>query len=94
MSTDAPTSIRVIFRADKYPRHHIEPIITAVFDDTQQWPMLTVYEHVGQHGTADPSWMARATRAAYPSEYAPLLAELRSRGYDVTVGKRLVRFYR
>ncbi len=40
------------------------------------------YETVGQHGAADPVSVIQMTKAAKPSEYADLLAELRSLGYD------------
>jgi hypothetical protein len=40
------------------------------------------YEHVGQHGSADPVGLIQRTKPAKPSEYADLLAELESIGYD------------
>ncbi len=40
------------------------------------------YEHVGQHGSADPVGLIQRTTAAKPAEYADLLAELESIGYD------------
>jgi hypothetical protein len=40
------------------------------------------YEHVGQHGGADPGMVMRMSKPAKPSEYADLLAELKQVGYD------------
>ena len=40
------------------------------------------YEHVGQHGSADPQAVVWATKPAKPAEYADLLEELKSIGYD------------
>ena len=40
------------------------------------------YEHVGQHGSADPVGVIRDTVPAKPSEYADLRAELEGVGYD------------
>ena len=40
------------------------------------------YEHVGQHGSADPQEVVWATKPAKPAEYADLLEELKSIGYD------------
>lgn len=46
------------------------------------------YEHVGQHGGALLLGVIEATRPASPEEYAPLLQELLSIGYDLKVVKR------
>ncbi len=40
------------------------------------------YLHVGQHGAADYGHVIRMTRRAEPGEYADLLRELASIGYD------------
>ncbi len=40
------------------------------------------YEHVGQHGAADPQDVISATKPASPGEYSDLLAELITRKYD------------
>lgn len=40
------------------------------------------YEHVGQHGSADPGEVMKATVPATPTEYADLKAELEGIGYD------------
>lgn len=39
------------------------------------------YEHIGQHGSADPQGVMQATVPAKPSEYADLKAELEGIGY-------------
>ena len=43
---------------------------------------VTVYEHVGQHGTARMIDMRQITRPARPSEYRALAKELRRVGYE------------
>lgn len=40
------------------------------------------YEHIGQHGSAEPIGIIQRTKAAKPAEYADLLAELKGVGYD------------
>lgn len=45
--------------------------------------MLTCYTHVGQHCSADKSFLRR--KLATREEYLPLLRELESLGYVVTV---------
>lgn len=45
------------------------------------------YAHVGQHSEADCFY--RGQRAATATEYAPLLRELRSIGYELSVKKRI-----
>ena len=67
----------VIFRAEKSGEHKGE--VTAVFP-TQPGNSssdFTVYAHLGQHGVGTFPWYQQRTRAAKPSEYAPLLRELR-----------------
>lgn len=44
--------------------------------------IVTTYEHVGQHGSAAFSLAMTHSKPAQPQEYADLLSELRSRGYD------------
>ena len=43
------------------------------------------YEHVGQHGGADYAGCVKRTRAAEPSEYAELQAELEAIGYKLGI---------
>jgi hypothetical protein len=48
------------------------------------------YEHVGQHGSADPNGLISRTKAATPEEYADLKKELKQIGYkDLVVYQRL-----
>lgn len=48
------------------------------------------YEHIGQHGSADPVGVMQNTVPAKPSEYADLMTELESIGYDnLKVAQRL-----
>lgn len=48
---------------------------------------MTCYAHIGQHGIADQMWAALA-KPARPDEYADLLEELQSIGYDDLVIRR------
>lgn len=43
--------------------------------------LKTCYAHVGQHSACDPAYL-RGKRLAHPIEYADLLSELKSIGYD------------
>lgn len=66
---------RVIFRKWKG-----NGSVIAFFLDQHDGPYVTCYEHVGQHGNG--SYPHPQTERATPQEYAPLLAELLSIGYD------------
>ncbi len=47
------------------------------------------YQHIGQHGAADPYFVTLATTPAKPEEFAPLAAELTRIGYDLKVGRKI-----
>jgi hypothetical protein len=48
------------------------------------------YQHVGQHGAADPYGLIRETKSATPKEYKELLGELHQIGYkNLKIYKRL-----
>lgn len=87
--------LAVLFRAD---RHNGELWITAVFPSligTYDPATFTIYQHVGQHGSASFSWYRR-TRPATPEEYAPLLAELQriyAPEYDLQVRHKITRWH-
>lgn len=82
------THVRVIFR--KWRKRDGGGIIalfpTMPSDINGRYCMS--YEHIGQHGGADPAIMAR-TVAATPKEYAPLARELRALGYRLQVSQRI-----
>lgn len=46
------------------------------------------YMHVGQHGSADYKDIVRNARLATPTEYLPLMRELESIGYHVSIVRR------
>lgn len=52
------------------------------------WECLRSYAHVGQHGAAHLSRVMRDSRAATRAERAPLVRELRARGYRVKIAHR------
>jgi len=79
------TDLPVIFRAQ---REYGQLWITAVFPTllgTNDPYTFTIYQHIGQHGSATRAWYNR-TRRATPAEYAPLLKELRGI-YEVSHGE-------
>lgn len=68
--------------------------MTAVFPTLPGSPgLMTCYAHIGQHSSCTKSWArSRYVRHATPAEYADLLTELESRGYDdLRVVKRISR---
>lgn len=56
--------------------------IIALFPEQTNRLMVGSYMHVGQHSDADYNGVISATTPATESEYAALLAELKSIGYD------------
>lgn len=49
------------------------------------------YQHMGQHGAADPLLMVQMCRPAKPAEYCDLASELRRRGYKLDIRQRITR---
>jgi hypothetical protein len=75
---------RVIFRKD------LGGVIVACLPDVAANPgRCMMYEHVGQHGEGDYWGVVRQTKPARRAEYANLLAELKSIGYNLRVVERL-----
>ena len=75
------SKVPVMFR--KWPKSEGSGII-AIFPTelgTNSPYTSQMYEHVGQHGSGDPSGVVQRTKRATPSEYASLLRELRKIGY-------------
>lgn len=74
-------SVPVIFRAERSGAHQGE--VTAVFPTLPGTGPedVTIYAHVGQHGTGARGWY-RETRAATPGESAPLRRELESAPFN------------
>lgn len=59
--------------------------IIALWDDNSASPgYITSYQHIGQHSAASPELLDEL-EAATSEEYQPLLDELESRGYLVTI---------
>lgn len=56
--------------------------IIALFPEQTNRLMVGSYMHVGQHSDADYTRVIAVTTPASESEYAGLLAELKSIGYD------------
>jgi hypothetical protein len=83
----------VVFRAER--SGDFKGDVTACFPSIPGSPGLaTCYAHVGQHGSYSREWYYK-TRAATSEEYADLLAELVSIGYDdLKVYKRESRWMR
>ena len=73
----------VIFRKFK------EGDVIALLPDSDANPgMIRSYMHIGQHGEASKD-IVSITKLATPAEYADLLAELKSIGYEPVTRKRL-----
>lgn len=73
---------KVVFR--KFP----EGDVIALFPDYPYSPQggIWSYQHIGQHGEASPS-LIEEFQPASPEEYADLLEELQSIGYNLKVLK-------
>jgi len=78
---------KVIFRIFKGEVIAIFPELPGDYN-----PRLTClsYQHIGQHGAASVN-LTEDTRPAKLAEYAPLMEELTSIGYDLRVGHRASR---
>ena len=78
------TMTKVIFR--KFGNGEV----IALFPDEQErGGYICSYMHIGQHGMADRG-IVNKTKLATPTEYAPLLSELKSIGYDnLVIRKRM-----
>lgn len=50
--------------------------------------LVTCYQHVGQHSSAEYAYCISRSRPATPEEYKDLKEELESIGYDVNVVKK------
>jgi hypothetical protein len=68
-------TLPIIFRAERTKSGDVTAVFPTLPQDVQG-RYFTVYAHVGQHGGGGFDWYAK-TRAAEPTEYADLLAELR-----------------
>lgn|SRR3990167_7607200 len=82
----------VIFRVWKDSKWKDTTGVIALFpeipSDTQTDRYCSSYEHIGQHGGADPRLVINATRRALPADYADLKKELEGLGYDLIVKQR------
>jgi len=82
MKTEPKT--KVIFRVFK--EGDVIALFPAISDSVNGYLCLS-YQHIGQHGSADPM-ITNNTRLAKPAEYADLLAELKQTGYNLQIVKR------
>ena len=80
---------RVIFR--KWGKVNGGDVIACLPDNNANPGMMVMYEHIGQHGDGDYCGLLGRTTPAQPHEYASLLAELTSIGYDLQVMRRYSR---
>jgi hypothetical protein len=83
---DEKVPVRVKFVKPKYKDGSTE-VLALFLHQTSYYSrdrrMITCYAHIGQHSSADESFLRR--RLATREEYLPLLKELESLGYVVTV---------
>jgi hypothetical protein len=83
----------VIFKLDHDSKDRVTAFFPTIAGDMSPHTM-SCYAHIGQHSTADESYV-RAAKPASPDQYADLLAELRSIGYDdLKIIHRLSRYHR
>lgn len=80
--------VKIRFVYPRYPDGSRE--VAAIFmgkEHTRQsyhhGPLRECYAHIGQHGECDPRYAYR--KRATPEQYASLLSELQSIGYDVQI---------
>ena len=76
-----------IFRM--YPGGDVIALFPAIPADLQG--NCLSYQHVGQHGAADPGHVTSHTRPATPDEYRDPMAELTGIGYMVRPVRRVTR---
>lgn len=74
-------SLDVVFRV--FP----EGDVIALFPSEKERNLIMSYQHLGQHSLASPE-LVRELRPATPTQYAHLLAELKSLGYHLRVEKK------
>lgn len=70
-------SLPVMFRVSKDADREVAAVFPTL-PGTNDPSTVTVYAHVGQHGSAPWSYVRDRTRPATEAEYAPLLREVRS----------------
>lgn len=69
---------KVVFR--KFKEGDVIAMFPQIPSDPQGYFCMS-YQHLGQHGGADPA-IVNDTKLATKAEYAPLLKELKMIGYD------------
>ena len=72
-------TVPVIFR--RWPNGDICALFPTVAFD-YEGRHCTAYSHIGQHGAADYGHVIAQTKPSTPDEYAPLMRELESIGYE------------
>ena len=78
----------IIFRVDQ--SKDFKGVVFALFphEVCTMNGLVTTYQHVGQHSSADYNGCIAASKLATPKEYADLKEEMESIGYDINVIKR------
>jgi hypothetical protein len=77
----------MLFRVDKQDASDVYALMPEVPAD-YAGNLVTCYQHVGQHGSADLHGCIARSRPAKPEEYADLKRELEQLGYRVKVRQR------
>ena len=82
---------KVVFRVWGKGHGHTRGAVIALFPEEEAGRgHCNSYEHVGQHGSAEPVGLIQRTKPAKPAEYADLMAELKNIGYnDLKVYQKL-----
>jgi hypothetical protein len=77
----------MVFRVDKHG--DFKGTVFALFPhEISHGTLVTCYQHVGQHSSADYQSCVDRSRLATEEEYADLKAELECLGYNINVVKR------
>lgn len=69
----------VIFR--KFKEGNIIAIFPTMLGTLDQYTCNS-YQHIGQHGACEPTYLIQITKLAKPEEYGELFQELVNIGYD------------
>lgn len=78
----------VVFRVDKTGKFKGTVYALMPHEVSTLNGLVTTYQHVGQHSSAEYRYCIAQSRPATPEEYKDLKEELESIGYDVNVIKK------
>jgi acyl-CoA thioesterase len=80
--------VDIVFRVDKTRNGNGEVFALFPHDCCNHNGNVTSYQHVGQHSSANYKHCLEMSKPATPEQYADLLKELESIGYEVNIVKK------